>query len=127
MSVTERFLRYVKVNTACSEDSDTVPSTLCQFDLSRLLAAELENMGVQNVYVDEHAYVYADLAATAGHENAPRIALNAHLDTIQDFPGEGVSPQVIRDYDGGEVILGDSGRIRQIFHPQLCRIAKYDE
>lgn len=110
MNVTERFLRYVKVNTACSEDSDTVPSTSCQFDLSRMLARELEEMGMQNVYVDEHAYVYADLAATAGHESAPGIALNAHLDTIPDFPGEGVAPQVIRDYDGGEVALGSSGR-----------------
>lgn len=109
--VTERFLRYVKVDTTCAEERDSVPSTLCQFDLSRLLARELEEMGMQNVYVDEHAYVYADLAASAGHENAPSIALNAHLDTIPDFPGAGVAPQVIRDYDGGEVALGDSGRI----------------
>ena len=111
MSVTERFLRYVKVNTASAEDTETVPSTRCQFDLSRMLAKELEEIGMQNVYIDEHAYVYADLAATAGHEKTPAIALNAHLDTIPDFPGKGVAPQVIHNYEGGDVALGDSGRI----------------
>lgn len=111
MNVTERFLRYVRVNTACAEDRDTVPSTSCQFDLSRMLAKELEEMGMTNVYIDEHAYVYADLAATPGHERAPAIALNAHLDTIPDFPGADVSPQVIHNYDGGNVVLGDSGRV----------------
>lgn len=111
MSVTERFLRYVKVNTECREDNSTVPSTACQFDLSRMLAEELENMGMHNIFIDEHAYVYADLPASTGHENAPCIALNAHLDTIPDFPGDGVAPQIITDYDGGDIRLGDSGRI----------------
>ena len=111
MNVTERFLRYIKMNTASSEDTDSVPSTDCQFDLSRLLAKELEDIGMKNVYVDKHAYVYADLDATPGHENAPAIALNAHLDTIPDFPGEGVVPQVIKYYDGGDVALGNTKRI----------------
>ena len=111
MSVTERFLRYVKVDTTCAEETDHVPSTGCQFDFSRLLADELKKMGMKNVYIDEHAYVYADLEASPGHEKAPAIALNAHLDTIPDFPGAGVSPQVISDYDGGDVVLGNSGRV----------------
>ena len=111
MSVTERFLRYVKVNTASEDEAVSVPSTSCQFDLSKMLADELREMGMLNVYIDEHAYVYADIEATQGHENAPCIALNAHLDTIPDFPGEGVDPQVIPDYDGEDVVLGNSGRI----------------
>ncbi len=111
MKAYERFLKYVQINTASSETSETTPSTACQFDLSNLLAEELQEMGVSEVYVDEHAYVYGVIPASEGLEDAMSIGFIAHLDTIPDFPGENVKPRLIENYDGGDIVLGDSGRI----------------
>ncbi len=111
MKAYERFLKYVQINTASSETSETTPSTACQFDLSNLLAEELREMGVSEVYVDEHAYVYGVIPASEGLEDAMSIGFIAHLDTIPDFPGENVKPRLIENYDGGDIVLGDSGRI----------------
>lgn len=111
MKAYERFLKYVQINTASSETSETTPSTACQFDLSNLLAEELREMGVSEVYVDEHAYVYGVIPASEGLEDAMSIGFIAHLDTVPDFPGENVKPRLIENYDGGDIVLGDSGRI----------------
>lgn len=111
MRAYERLIRYAKVHTASIENSERVPSTERQFDLSRLLAKEMEELGLEGVYVDEHAYVYGFIPASAGMENKPCIAFNAHVDTIPDFSGENVRPQVIENYDGGSVKLGESGRV----------------
>ena len=90
MRAYERFIQYVKVHTASSEDSLETPTTLRQFDLSRLLAREMEELGMEGVSVDEHAYVYGFIPASEGFENRPCIGLIAHLDTIPDFSGENV-------------------------------------
>lgn len=111
MKASERFLKYVKIHTASSEETTTTPTTPRQFDLSRLLAEELTALGMEEVYTDEHAYVYAALAASEGLETAPAVGLIAHIDTVPDFCGENVKPQVIEDYDGGAVTLGESGRV----------------
>ena len=110
MRAYERFIQYVQVHTASSEETDATPTTQRQFDLSRLLAKEMETMGMQNVLVDEHAYVYGFLPATEGFEDKPCIGLIAHLDTIPDFSGENVKPTLVPDYDGGVVALGESGK-----------------
>ena len=110
MRAYERFIQYVQVHTASSEETDATPTTQRQFDLSRLLAKEMEAMGMQNVLVDEHAYVYGFLPATEGFEDKPCIGLIAHLDTIPDFSGENVKPTLVPDYDGGVVALGESGK-----------------
>ncbi|MBO5975612.1 MAG: peptidase T [Oscillospiraceae bacterium] len=110
MKAYERFLKYVQINTASSETSETTPSTACQFDLSNLLAEEMREIGVSEVYVDEHAYVYGVIPASEGLEEAMSIGFIAHLDTIPDFPGENVKPRLIENYDGGDIVLGDSGR-----------------
>ena len=110
MRAYERFIQYVQVHTASSEDLSKTPTTQRQFDLSRLLAKEMEAMGMQNVLVDEHAYVYGFLPATEGFEDKPCIGLIAHLDTIPDFSGENVKPMLVPNYDGGVVPLGESGR-----------------
>ena len=110
MRAYERFIQYVKVHTASSEDSLETPTTLRQFDLSRLLAREMEELGMEGVSVDEHAYVYGFIPASEGFENRPCIGLIAHLDTIPDFSGENVKPTLVPDYDGGVVPLGESGR-----------------
>ena len=111
MTTLERFLTYVTTHTASSEDTSRTPTTDCQFSLSRELEVELNELGVSGVYVDEHAYVYGFLPATPGLEEKPCIGLIAHIDTIPDFPGENVKPQIIENYDGGDVALGSSGRV----------------
>ena len=111
MKVHERFLRYVRVHTASSEETSVTPSTERQFDLANMLAEEMTEMGVQGVHVDEHCFVYGHIPATEGCEDVPCVAFIAHLDTIPDFSGENVQPRLIENYDGGEVALGSSGRV----------------
>ena len=110
MKTHERFLNYVRVHTASSDDSTTVPTTARQFDLAHMLVSELHAIGVENARVDDKCYVYASLPATPGCENAPAIGFIAHMDTVPDFSGENVKPRIIENYDGGEVVLGASGR-----------------
>ena len=111
MTALERFLIYVKIHTASSENLERTPTEEREFDLSRVLEKEMKDIGLQNVFVDEHAYVYGSLPATPGCEERPCVGFIAHLDTIPDFSGENVKPQLIENYDGGDVKLGESGRV----------------
>lgn len=111
MTALERFLGYVKIHTASSEDSESTPTAQREFDLSRELEKEMKELGMERVFVDAHAYVYGFIPASAGCEGRPCVGLIAHLDTIPDFPGENVRPQIIENYDGGDVALGTSGRV----------------
>ena len=110
MRAYERLLNYVVVHTTSDEESVTVPTTVRQFDLARMLVDELHGIGVTDVEVDGMCYVYATLPATKGYENAPKIGFIAHMDTAPDFSGENVKPRIIEHYDGGDVVLGESGR-----------------
>ena len=111
MRAYERLIQYVRVHTASAEDLSRTPTTRRQFDLSNLLAAEMWKLGMVNVFVDKHAYTYGFLPATAGCEEKPCIGFIAHMDTIPDFSGENVRPAVHENYDGGDVVLGTSGRV----------------
>ena len=111
MRAYERLIRYVQVHTASSEDTSVTPTTERQFDLSRLLEKEMKDLGLEGVFVDEHAYTYGFLPATPGLEDRPCIGLIAHLDTIPDFSGENVKPTLVENYDGGIIPLGESGRV----------------
>ena len=127
MRAYERLIRYAKIHTASSEDGETTPSTARQFDLARVLEAELRELGASAVYVDGHCYVYARIPATAGYEDRPCVGFIAHLDTVPDFPGENVSPRVIEGYDGGDIPLGDSGRVLSPKDfPHLARLVGED-
>ena len=110
MRAYERLIQYVQVHTASSEDSRETPTTQRQFDLSRLLEKEMLELGMEGVFVDEHAYTYGFIPATPGCEDKPCVGLIAHLDTIPDFSGENVKPTLVPNYDGGVVPLGQSGR-----------------
>ncbi|MDO4345416.1 MAG: peptidase T [Eubacteriales bacterium] len=110
MRAYERLLEYVKVYTASCEDSRTTPSTKRQLELAKQLKRELEGLGVQKVRLDEKGYVYGIIPADQGLESAPAIGFIAHMDTAPDFPGEGVAAQVITNYNGKNVVLGESGR-----------------
>ena len=113
MRAYERLIQYVQIHTSSREGAEQTPSTERQFELSRVLEKEMKVLGLADVHVDEHAYVYGVLPATPGLENRPCIALIAHLDTIpdEDFSGENVKPQMVPNYDGGELRLGHSGRV----------------
>ena len=110
MRAYERLLNYVVVHTTSDEESVTVPTTVRQFDLARMLVDELHGIGVTDAEVDGMCYVYATLPAAKGYENAPKIGFIAHMDTAPDFSGENVKPRIIEHYDGGDVVLGESGR-----------------
>ena len=111
MTALERFLIYVKIHTASSERDDRTPTEEREFDLSRVLEKEMRDLGMERVFVDGHAYVYGFLPATPGCEDRPCVGFIAHLDTIPDFSGENVRPQLVENYDGGPVALGTSGRV----------------
>lgn len=111
MRAYERLLNYVKVYTASEPEQEQIPSTERQFDLARQLVEEMKAIGIKDARVDEHCYVYGTIPATPGYESCVKLGFIAHMDTAPDFRGEGVKPQIIEHYDGGEVALGTSGRV----------------
>ena len=113
MKAFERLVQYATIHTSSKEGEKTTPSTERQKNLSRVLADEMTALGFHNVFVDEHAYTYGFLPASEGMEGKPCIGMIAHLDTIpdDDFPGYDVKPQLVPNYDGGILKLGDSGRV----------------
>ena len=111
MLVKDRFLKYISIHTTSDEESGTHPSTQRQFDLAKLLVSELEQIGASDVYLSPECYVYARIPATPGREGDPVIGFISHMDTAPDFSGEGVKPLIHENYDGGDVALGESGRV----------------
>ena len=109
MRAYERLLEYVSYATQSAPDRECHPSTPGQFDLARRLVGDLNELGLTDAAMDEHAYVYAHLAATPGCEQAAPLGLIAHMDTSDEAPGDGVAPQLHPNYDGGTVALGASG------------------
>lgn len=118
--VTERFLRYVVIDTQSDPDSPTCPSTEKQKDLGRLLAAELKAMGLADAHLDEHGYVYATIPANTA-KKVPVICFCSHMDTSPDCTGANVKPQIFRDYRGGDIVLpaDPTQIIRAAEHPAL--------
>ena len=106
----ERLLKYVVIRTPSDENSKTVPSSECQFNLARLLVQELKDLGVSDAKVDEHGYVYAHLPASPGYEDKTKIGFIAHMDTVSDFCDHDIIPIVTENYDGKDFVLGTSGR-----------------
>src|SRR5450759_98820 len=119
-TVTERFLRYVVIDTQSDPASPTCPSTEKQKDLGCLLAAELQAMGIRDAHLDEHGYVYATIPANTGKQ-VPVICFCSHMDTSPDCTGKDVKPQIVRNYRGGDIVLpGDPAQvIRVADHPAL--------
>lgn len=110
MRAYERFLRYVPVWTTSDEGSDTVPSAKRELELARLLAEEMKGMGIDDARVDDKGYVYGSIPATKGCEEKPALGLIAHMDTSPECPGQEIHPQIIEDYDGSDILLGNSGK-----------------
>ena len=117
--VLERFLRYIAVDTASSEVSGTHPSTPSQFDLARILYDELEGMGIpsEDLYLDvEHCYIYCKIR---GSKDLPKIGFIAHMDTSPEASGANIRPQIHKDYDGGDVVLGHGRTLSPDDFPEL--------
>lgn len=106
MSAAERLIRYCKINTQSDPDSGTHPSAEREFDLARLLVQELKELGLTDVLLDEHGYVYAHLPSNLDRP-VRTVGFIAHMDTAPDFSGEGVNPRVIEHYDGGDIVLNE--------------------
>ena len=120
-TVTERLLRYVIIDTQSDPASPTYPSTEKQKDLGRVLAAELQAMGISDAHLDTHGYVYATIPATST-KKVPVICFCSHMDTSPDCTGKNVKPQIVENYRGGDIALpGDPNQIiRAAEHPALA-------
>ena len=114
MRAYERLLNYVKIWTTSDENSETVPSTSRQFDLAKILVKEMKELGIEDARVDDKCYVYGTLPATKGYEDRHKLGLIAHLDTSPDMSGENVNPQIIENYNGKDIVLGNSGRVIKV-------------
>ena len=111
MKAYERFLEYVAVWTTSDENSDTVPSAARELDLAKKLVEEMKGLGIEDARVDDKGYVYGSVPATPGCEDKAALGLIAHMDTAMDASGKDIKPQLIKNYDGGDVVLGTSGNV----------------
>ncbi len=119
-TVTERFLRYVVIDTQSDPASPSCPSTEKQKDLGSLLAGELQAMGLSDAHLDVHGYVYATIPATTDKQ-VPVICFCSHMDTSPDCTGKDVRPQIVKNYRGGDIVLpaDPTQVIRAAEHPAL--------
>ncbi|MDY6963483.1 MAG: peptidase T, partial [Pseudomonadota bacterium] len=119
-TVLDRFLRYVVIDTQSDGSSTTQPSTQKQLTLGRVLEQELRALGLDDAHLDEHGNVYATLPANT-EKQVPAICFCSHMDTAPDFSGTNVKPQIVRNYQGGDIRLtGDTSRVIRVDeHPDL--------
>ncbi len=123
MTLLERFLKYVSIHTTSDDTTGTVPSTSRQMEFAKILAEELKNIGMQEVELDDKAYLMATLPSNIDKE-VPTIGFIAHLDTAPDMSGENVQPRVVENYDGGEIVLNEQENI--VLSPkQFPELKKY--
>ena len=102
----DRFLRYVKFETRSDEKSETIPSTPTQLEFAKILARELEEIGMENVYVNDACFVNATLPGNVD-KDVPVIGFIAHMDTA-DFNATNINPQIVENYDGEDIVLNDA-------------------
>ncbi len=110
MTVIERFLRYVSFDTQSDENSGVTPSTAKQMVFAQYLKAELEQIGLEDITLDDNGYLFATLPANTDKE-VPTIGFIAHMDTSPDMTGAGVTPRIVHDYDGSDIVLCEEENI----------------
>ncbi|MGL5616951.1 MAG: peptidase T [Sarcina sp.] len=103
-NIKERFFKYVKINTTADDESKVTPSSKGQLNLGKILVEDLKTIGLKDVHIDEFGYVYATLPSNIDKE-VPTIGFIAHMDTAPDMTGENVNPQLVENYQGGDIIL----------------------
>ncbi|MFT6049965.1 MAG: tripeptide aminopeptidase, partial [Patiriisocius sp.] len=106
----KRFISYVIVDTESDPESETTPSSVKQWDLANALVKELKEIGLEDVTIDENAYIMATLPSNVAHE-VPTIGFVSHFDTTPDFTGKDVKPQIIENYDGKDIVLNKAENI----------------
>ncbi|HMS63908.1 MAG TPA: peptidase T [Ignavibacteria bacterium] len=116
----DRFLKYVKIDTQSDPGSETFPSTEKQKDLALVLAEELQEIGVKDIEFDKFGYVYATIPSNT-NKRVPVLCFCSHMDTSPDAPGNNVNPQIIKNYQGGDIVLpNDNSQIIKVAdNPQL--------
>ena len=110
MNATEKFLKYVTIDTRSEEGQEPVPSTNVQFDLANLLVEEMKAMGISDARVDGHCYVYGTIPATTD-KAVPTLGFVAHMDTAPVVSGKGVNPRIVSCYDGGDILLNEAAGV----------------
>ncbi|GAA4235901.1 peptidase T [Postechiella marina] len=108
--IIKRFIGYVTIDTESDPNSETTPSTVNQWDLANKLAEELKTIGMEDVTIDDNAYIMATLPSNVNHE-VPTIGFISHFDTSPDFTGANVKPQIIEKYDGKDIVLNKEENI----------------
>ena len=108
--IIDRFVSYVTIDTESDPDSKTTPSTEKQWDLAHKLVEELKSIGMKEVTIDENAYIMATLPSNVDHD-VPVIGFISHFDTSPDFTAANVKPQIINNYDGGDIVLNAKEKI----------------
>ena len=126
-TVLDRLLRYVVIDTQSDPESRAQPSTEKQKDLGRVLVNELLALGLTDAHMDEHGNIYATISANTD-KDVPVICFCAHMDTAPDFTGTGVKPNVVKNYQGGDIRLtGDTSRVIRVSeHPDLKQQIGHD-
>ena len=104
MALVERFLKYVSFDTQSSEETEVTPSTPGQMVFAKYLKEELESLGLEGITLDEHGYLFATLPANID-KPVPTIGFIAHMDTSPDMSGKDVSPRIVQNYDGSDIVL----------------------
>jgi tripeptide aminopeptidase len=108
--IIDRFISYVTIDTESDPNSDSCPSTEKQWDLANKLVEELKAMGMHDVSIDKHAYIMATLPSNVDHK-VPTIGFVSHFDTTPDYTGANVKPQIVPNYDGGDIVLNKEQNI----------------
>ena len=110
MALVERFLKYVSFDTQSSEETEVTPSTPGQMVFARYLKEELESLGLEDITLDEHGYLFATLPANID-KPVPTIGFIAHMDTSPDMSGKDVSPRIVQNYDGSDIVLCEEEKV----------------
>ncbi len=108
--ITERFIKYVKIDTESDPNSSTTPSTDKQWNLANILVEELKEIGMQEVTIDKNGYIMATLPSNV-NEEVPVIGFISHYDTTPDFTGANVKPKIVKNYDGKDIVLNKAKNI----------------
>ncbi|MBR2826754.1 MAG: peptidase T [Erysipelotrichaceae bacterium] len=124
-NIVERFISYTRIDTTSADDATTCPSTPNQFVLARQLEEELKELNLKDVHVDEHAFVYATLPANSDRK-CPVVGFLAHMDTSNMASGAGIKARIIKNYDGGDIELGNGIYTRVKEYPKIAELKGHD-
>lgn len=107
MTVEERFLKYIAVDTTSDPSSDTFPSTKSQLDFAAALREEMESLGLENISIDQYGYVFGTIPSTIKDYSGKILGFISHMDTSCAESGKNIRPRIIKNYDGKDIVLNE--------------------